>query len=124
MITDEKWIEGDRAAGELIKKVNILVNSKETAEEKIKKLGIELEEACIPWNLKGDDRVLSKMNQAADEAFEKVILDEIVTISATDAFLKKKRLAELLKLVDKSFWLADGFKVSLRLAIAFAKVAK
>ena len=124
MITDEKGIEGDRACGELQKKINLILKSGETVEVKIVQLGVELEKACGPWNLSGDDRVLSKMNQSADEAFEKIILSEIENISSLEVFLKKKRLVELLKLVDKSFWLADGFKVSLRLAIAFAKIAK
>ncbi len=125
MIADEKWIAGDKAIGEKKKKISAIVNSNKLAEIKINELGVELEKTGTIWNTLENNRILTKMNRAADEAFEKIILDEIKDLAQIkEGVIKKKRLVALLKLVDTSFWLADEFKVSLRLAIAFAKNSK
>lgn len=115
MADKEKWIEGDRAVEQFKKKVKSIVDSNKSIEARAKDMTDELQKAAAPWDLKGDDRVLSMMNMEAGVAFSEMIEKEIKNAS-------KDRLDELRKLVEGVSWLARGFKSSLGVKISLNTV--
>jgi len=125
---ENKWEEGDKAVENLTGIFDKIAKSKKNYGEKITEISKELEKAANPWNLKGDDRVLSMMNNEACAAAEEIIELEIANIikspggdeSSENFESKEARLNKIRAEIEGISWLAEGFKSSLRVDIAFA----
>lgn len=119
---EDKWKEGDEAVEKLAGIFSKIAKSGKNYEEKIAEMSRELEKAAKPWDMKGDDRVLSMMTTKAGTAIEEIVNSEIDNI-IKDAGSFEGKLARFKKLeaeIDKIPWLARGFKSSLRVDIALA----
>ena len=116
--------EGDLAVKTFADYLKIVAASSENFETKIKIISETLVKAMEPWNLKGDDRVLSMMNGSAGECAEKLAHMEMTRITGNKKVKAAGRIAAL-DALDKSVssiqWLAKGFKSSIKCDIAFAK---
>ena len=118
----DKFEEGDRAAEAFEREVIKISDSKAKFPEKIEKMTMALWKAVKPWDLKADDRVISLMGISAGAEIEDMVVQEIDSIqSGAGDFEKKKAL--LIALQDEMIvipWLAEGFKSSIKVKIAFA----
>jgi len=78
----------------------------------------------LPWVKKGDDRVLSKMRIIAGSAVERIVKSEVGIISKSGQLPKDEKLTAMEALesqVKALGWLAEGFKSSIMVDMAFAK---
>jgi hypothetical protein len=116
----DKWAEGDAAARELEEELARRADARGTFSEKIERMTGALQAAMGPWNMKGDDRVLSLMRIAAGAVTEELALDEIARLKRTGGDEAAKGLEALAREIGKISWLADGFKSSIKVAISFA----
>ncbi len=117
------WEEGDSAVLLLEKKLDKIIKEKISFEKKIELIGEELRKAAEPWNLKGDDRVLSMMNNSACADVEKIAEAEIEATKNSKGKIesKNKKLEKIEAEIDRISWLAKGFVSSIRVKIAFIK---
>jgi len=90
--------------------------------EKIKKLTEELQKECGPWNIKGDDRMLSELTTRASEKVEGLVKEEIKIIqeSSESSDEKKLGLVKVREQIRDISWLPKSFKSSLNLQLVFA----
>lgn len=118
----DKFEEGDKAAEKFENDIIKISDSKAKLPEKIERMTLALRKAVKPWDLKADDRVISPMGISAGAELEDIVVQEIDSIqNGAGDFEKKKAL--LVALQDEMIvipWLAEGFKSSIKVKIAFA----
>jgi hypothetical protein len=102
---------GDEAVKKLAAEFKEIINLKSTVKDRIDKMTSALQAAVLPWNIKGDDRVLGEMTIEAGAALEQMVDNELSNV---------KILKTLKSDVDNIPWLADGFKSSIKVKIAIA----
>lgn len=121
-----KWAKGDAAVTAVEAELRKIASSTSKWGLKIELMTEALNEAAGPWNLAGDDRVLSMMRNSAGEIAEGIIKDEaerIKGLSNDEMPLEDKdsALSALSNSVEEISWLAEGFKASIKCEIAFAR---
>jgi len=114
---------GNKAVEALEKEFDGIVKQKSAFKDKINLMSDAFQKAIGPWNLAGDDRVLSAMRIAAGSAVEEIVQVDVQAVSSEGKLAPKDRIERLKSIrveVETIPWLADGFKSSLKAEIAFA----
>lgn len=117
-----QWARGDLAVAALAKKLSRIKRARGDFSKMLAAVRSVLDAASPPWNRVGDDRVLSKMRNEAGAAAQALAKMEIERLVARPGRIEDKgRLLEALRdQINAQEWLAEGFKASIRLDIAFA----
>lgn len=105
--------KGDDAIADFERELIEIISSKLSYKEKIEQADKAYRKAVEPWTKKGDERVLDSMRIAAGSAIDDIVEAEI------GRGLDEEKLKALREDVIKISWLAEGFKSSIRLKIAF-----
>jgi hypothetical protein len=120
----DKWVKGDEAVSKLETRFRAITKSNMSFNEKFVLIDDAFHKAIEPWNLKGDDRVLSKMRIAALSAVEDSIEDELARMNAgtkLSAMKKQDTLDIIRKRVQAAAWLPDAVKSSIACSLSFAR---
>jgi len=124
-VSEDEFVRGDKAAEKLEKDLIKITDSKKKFFDKISKMGETFYKATKEWNTLKDDRVLSMMVISAGAEVEDLVEQEIDSIlEEKDPLEKEKKLSDLLYEINVIPWLAEGFKVSIRIKIASARSGK
>lgn len=113
---------GDRAVTAFERRLSRIRRSKGSFAGRLAAVRKALEAATPEWNRLGDDRVLSKMRNAAGEAAGNLAKAEIERIrrGAGDQSEERRSLEALRAEVDRQDWLPEGFRSGIRLDVSFA----
>jgi len=114
--------EGDKAAERFEKALIKISDSKAKLGVKIDKMTELLKSSTKTWEAKGDERVLGLMGISIGAEVEDIVVQEIdaIQLGEENSAQKKALLVALLNEIMSIHWLAEGFKSSIKVKVAFA----
>lgn len=119
-----RWARTDRAVNKTLHQMQSIGHEDHPFPEKLARMTGVFDQAVMPLTLKGDDRALSHLRNGAGEILEKLVNEEISRIKEAPNLSGSEKLLQLQQMqqqVEEVPWLAEGFKSSIRVDLAFAQ---